>query len=152
MNFVGKWVFHSIVVANENDELVRMSAEEYLNSPMPYIDETDEDEVANEITERKTLIGTQIRVCEDGKMHVLAPLPEGVTQEQVDEAVAAGEIKLMDGMMTDKPFNWEERDGYFWYDTETEGELFGEAADTWYKASNDEGFIDIITTRYVKAE
>ena len=52
MNYIGKWRFHSIGVINESGELIYLSAEEYLNSPMPYIDETDEDAVADEMRER----------------------------------------------------------------------------------------------------
>jgi len=151
MSYVGKWVFHSIASTDENDNWVHLSAEEYLKAPMPYIDETDEDEVQNEIKERKSMIGSQLKVCEDGNMYMLMPLPEGVTQEEVDEAVSAGEIKLVDGMMTDSPSKWEERNGEFWYDTGIEGEVFGEKADSWVKASDDEGFISIFTTRYTKA-
>lgn len=151
MSYVGKWVFHSIASTDENDNWVHLSAEEYLKAPMPYIDETDEDEVQNEIKERKSMIGSQLKVCEDGNMYMLMPLPEGVTQEEVNEAVSAGEIKLVDGMMTDSPSKWEERNGEFWYDTGIEGEVFGEKADSWVKASDDEGFISIFTTRYTKA-
>ena len=43
MDFIGKWKFHSIGVFSDNDELVYLTAEEYLASPMFYIDETDED-------------------------------------------------------------------------------------------------------------
>ena len=151
MSYVGKWVFHSIASTDENDNFVYLSAEEYLKAPMPYIDETDEDEVQNELQERKNMISAQLKICDDGNMYMLMPIPEGVTQEEVDEAVSAGEIKLVDGMMTDSPIKWEERNGEFWYDTGIEGEVFGEKADSWVKASDDEGFISIFTTRYTKA-
>ena len=54
MSYVGRWVFHSIGAVNENDEMVFMNAEEYLASPMPYIDETDEEAVADEMKELLT--------------------------------------------------------------------------------------------------
>ena len=79
MSYVGKWVFHSIGTINENDEMVYMNAEEYLNSPMPYVDESDEEAVADEMRERQRMIGGQIAVSEDGKLYMLAPLPEGVS-------------------------------------------------------------------------
>ena len=41
MIYIGKWRFHSIGVINEAGNLTYMNAEEYINSPMPYIDETD---------------------------------------------------------------------------------------------------------------
>ena len=43
MTYVGKWQFHSIgTVDDETCERVWMNAEEYMNSPMLYIDETDD--------------------------------------------------------------------------------------------------------------
>ena len=39
MSYIGKWRFHSIGVINEAGNLTYMNAEEYINSPMPYIDE-----------------------------------------------------------------------------------------------------------------
>ena len=52
MNYVGKWKFHSVMTYNEENMPVYLSSEEYLNSPMPYIDESNEEEVADEIRER----------------------------------------------------------------------------------------------------
>lgn len=146
MNYVGKWVFHSIGAMNGNDEMVYMDAEEYLNSPMPYVDETDEEAVADEMKERRQMIGGQIAVCEDGKLYMLMPLPEGVSKAEVDQAVKAGVIKLYDGMMTDEPKAWEERDGALWMEV---GE--GMSEDGWAKISDD-GYLLFMTTRYVKAE
>ena len=62
MSYVGKWVFHSIGMVNDSDEVVFLSAEEYLKAPMPYIDESDEEAVADELKERRNMIGGQIAV------------------------------------------------------------------------------------------
>ena len=147
MSYVGKWVFHSIGMVNDSDEVVFLSAEEYLKAPMPYIDESDEEAVADELKERRNMIGGQIAVCEDGKLYMLMPLPEGVSKEEVDKAVKAGAIKLYDGMMTDDPLAWEERDGELWLEV---GE--GMSADGWVKLSDDDGNLRFMTTRYVRAE
>ena len=147
MSYVGKWVFHSIGMVNDSDEMVFLSAEEYLKAPMPYIDESDEEAVADELKERRKMIGGQIAVCEDGKLYMLMPLPEGVSKEEVDEAVKAGDIKLYDGMMTDDPKAWEERDGELWLEV---GE--GMSEDGWVKLSDDDGNLLFMTTRYVRAE
>ena len=147
MSYVGKWVFLSIGTINENDEMVYMNAEEYLNSPMPYVDESDEEAVADEMRERQRMIGGQIAVSEDGKLYMLAPLPEGVSKEEVDRAVQAGIIKLYDGMMTDDPKACEERDGELWLEV---GE--GMSDDGWAKISDDDGYLFFMTTRYVKAK
>ena len=147
MSYVGKWVFHSIGMVNDSDEVVFLSAEEYLKAPMPYIDESDEEAVADELKERRKMIGGQIAVCEDGKLYMLMPLPEGVSKEEVDKAVKAGVIKLYDGMMTDDPKAWEERDGELWLEV---GE--GMSEDGWVKLSDDDGNLRFMTTRYVRAE
>lgn len=151
MNYIGTWVFHSIATINDKEEMVFLNAEEYMDSPMPYVDETDEEAVADELRERKRMVGTHLKVCEDGKLYMLSPLPKGVSQEEVDKAVAAGIITLVDGMMTDRPLVWEERDGALWYDTGIEGEAFGEKGDSWVKAIDEEGYFIFATTRFVKA-
>ena len=147
MSYVGKWVFHSIASTDENDNFVYLPAEEFLKSPMPYIDESDEEAVADEIKERQRMIGGQIAVCEDGKLYMLAPLPEGVPQKEVDRAVAAGIIKLYDGMMTDEPKAWEERDGELWLEVG-----MGMSEDGWVKLSDDDGYLLFMSTRYAKTE
>lgn len=151
MNYIGKWVFHSI--GEMGDDGIRyMNAKEYLASPMLYIDENDAEAVADELAERKKMIGTEIRVLADGTLYMLMPLPEGVSKEDVDAAVAAGEITLYDGMMCERPMKWEERDGALWFDTGIEGEVFGEKADTWAKATDNDGFFNFMTIRFVKGE
>ncbi len=150
MSYIGIWKFHSIGVINDGDELAYLNAEEYINSPMLYIDETDEEAVEDEIKERKQIIGACIEVCEDNKVYMLMPLPEGVSQEDVDAAVAEGQISLRNGMLCGGVMPWEERDGKLWLDTGIEGETFGEKADTWTCAIDDEGFFTFMTTRYIK--
>lgn len=151
MNYIGKWKFHSI--GEMGDEGIRyLNSEEYLASPMPYIDETDADAVAEELAERKKTIGMELRILEDGTLYMLMPLPEGVSEEEVNAAVAAGEITLYDGMMCERPLKWEERDGALWFDTGIEGEVFGEAADTWTKATDDDGYFNFMTFRFSKGE
>lgn len=147
MSYVGKWVFHSIGMVDDSDEMVFLSADEYLNAPMPYIDESDEEAVADELKERQQMIGGQIAVCEDGKLYMLMPLPEGVSKEEVDKAVKAGVIKLYDGMMTDDPKVWEERNGELWLEV---GEGMSEGG--WTKISDDNGYLLFMTTRYTKAD
>lgn len=147
MDYVGRWRFHSIGIVNENDEMVFMNAEEYLKSPMPYVDETDADAVADELRERKQIIGAQIAICDDGKLYMLMPLPDGVTQEEVDAAVEAGHVMLYDGMMTDAPKAWKQQDGQLLLEV---GE--GMSEDGWARIPEDDGMLVFMTTRYVKAD
>ena len=145
MRYVGKWVFHSIGAVTDSDEMVYLSTEDYLKSPMPYIDETDEEAVANELRDRKNMIGMQIEICEDGKLYMLMPLPEDATKEEIDAAVASGEIHLRGGMIAGGLESWEERDGVLWYTTDL-------SEDGWTKGSDEDGFVCFMTVRFVKAD
>ena len=143
MSYVGKWIFHSIGVIADSDEMTYLSAEDYLKSPMLYIDETDEEAVSGELRERRAMIGMQIEICEDGKLYMLMPLPEDVSKEEIDAAVAEGELSLRGGMMIGGVQLWEERDGELWYTTEL-------SDDGWTKGSDDDGFVFFMTIRFVR--
>ena len=40
MDYIGTWVFHSIAAMNDDERgFVYLNAEDYLKSPMPYVDE-----------------------------------------------------------------------------------------------------------------
>ena len=153
MSYLGTWRFHSIGTMRDDGEMVYLTADEYLKEPVPsYIDETDEEAVADELRERKILISMQIKICEGGKLYLLAAIPEDATQEQLDEAIASGELTLMDGMLCQQAVDWEERNGELWFDTGIEGEAFDEPTDSWAKAIDENGFFVFITTRFAKAE
>ena len=143
MSYTGKWIFHSIGTITDSDEMVYLSPEDYLKSPMPYVDESDEEAVSDELRERKTMIGTQIEICEDGKLYMLMPLPEGASEEEINSAVSAGELTLRDGMMLGGIESWEERDGELWYTTAL-------SEDGWTKGSDADGFVFFMTMRFTK--
>ncbi len=152
MTYTGKWKLHSVMTFDESNMPVYLTPEEYLDSPMPYVDESDEEEVAHEMQERRKMIGTLIKICEDGKLYMLSPLPEGVTQAEVDKAVAAGIIKLVDGAMADDPKAWELRDGEFWFDTGIEGEVYEEKVSSWIKPIDENGFFNFMNFRFIKED
>ena len=152
MNYTGKWKLHSVMTFDDDNMPVYLSPEEYLDSPMPYVDESDEEAVADEIKERRNIISMSIKICDDGKLYMLSPLPEGVSQEEVDNAVKAGVIKLVDGQIADEPKSWEMRDGELWFDTGIEGEVYGEKADSWVKPIDENGFFNFMNFRFIKED
>ncbi len=152
MNYTGKWKLHSVMTFDDDNMPVYLSPEEYLDSPMPYVDESDEEAVADEIKERRNIISMSIKICDDGKLYMLSPLPEGVSQEEVDKAVKAGVIKLVDGQIADEPKSWEMRDGELWFDTGIEGEVYGEKADSWVKPIDENGFFNFMNFRFIKED
>ena len=151
MTYIGKWKLHSVMTFDDNDMPVYLTPEEYLNSPMPYVDETDEEAVADEMRERRKMIDTMIKICEDGKLYMLSPLPEGVSQEEIDAAVAEGEIEVEGNMMIAEKHPWKEEDGKILYDSGTEGEAFGEEVSPWLEIKETDNGIEMFTFQLVKA-
>ena len=145
MNYIGKWVFDSIGTLDDEKGMIYLNADEYLTSPMPYIDETDEEAVADEIDERKKTIGMQVKICDDGKLYLLMPVPDGASEAELNEVINTGELMLIDDMLTDKAIAWEERDGELWYD-------IGIGDDSWTKAIDENGYFTIITMRFKKID
>ena len=153
MNYVGKWIFDSIGVRDDSFNLVYLSAEEYLKSPIPsYVDEADAEAVAYEMRERKAAISIVLEVRDDGKVYTFAPIPEEATPEQIEAAIEAGEITVIDGMIVGGVADWEMRGDEMWLDSGIEGEVFGEAADPWVKVADSDEYIDYINMRFKKAE
>lgn len=150
MDYIGNWVFDSIGMPDDEKGFVYLSGDEYLASPMLYIDETDEEAVRDEMNERKKTIGMKVKVCEDGKLYLLMPIPEGVSEKELQEATALGRFMLIDGMLTDKAIAWEEKAGELRYDPGIEGEVFGEKADSWVKEIDKDGYFTFAATRFVK--
>ena len=81
---------------------------------------------------------------EEGLKYLQMPLPEGVSKEEVEAAVEAGVIKVRDGMMTDDPFAWEERDDELWV-------KMGRT-DDFMQFSGDDGFLTMVTTRFERLQ
>ena len=150
MNYIGNWIFDSIGTFDDEKGFIFLSEEEYLASPMPYIDETDEEAVQDEMNERKKMVGMQVKICDDGKLYLLMPIPEGVSEKELQAATDSGRFMLIDGMLTDKAIAWEERDGELWYDTGIEGEVFDEKADSWVKGIDKDGYFTFATIRFVE--
>ncbi len=152
MTYTGKWKLHSVMTFDESDMPVYLTPEEYLSSPMPYVDESDEEAVADEMRERRRMADTFIKICEDGKLYMMMPLPEGVSQEEIDKAVAAGVIKLVDGAIADDPKSWELRDGEFWFDTGIGGEVYDEEVSSWVKPIDENGYFNFMNFRFIKED
>lgn len=149
MDYIGTWSFHSIGTFGE-EGMVYLDAQSYLDSPMPYVDTSDPEAVADEMNERRRAVETKVKICPDGKLYMLMPIPASASQEEVDQAVAAGIFTLVDGMLADRPMAWELRDGALWIDTGMEGTVFDEKADTWVKAVDEEGLFCFFTSRFQK--
>ena len=143
MTILGKWAFHSIATYDEENNLVYLNREEYLASPMPYIDETDVEQVADEVRERMQTVNMQVQVFENQTLYLLVPIPEDVSKAELREALDRGEFILYDQMLTDRAIPWEIRDNELYY-------AMGDGE--WVKAIDEDGFFTVFTTRFQKVD
>ena len=89
----------------------------------------------------------------DGLFKIVMDIPEGIPQEKIDQAVAAGEIRLFDSRsMIVEEHPWKEEDGKYYYDSGIQGEVLGEPVSSWMEIQETEDGIEWMTYRLVKAE
>ena len=101
----------------------------------------------------KMLLQTVVVFNEDGTIDFFCPLPEGVSQEEIDAALAAGQLRLKDGMMVMDQKQWRNEDGKVFTNTGAEGEVLGEKIGPWEELKMLDGDkIEMMLYRLKRAE
>lgn len=139
INLVGKWSIAQVLQFNDNSNQMEWTRVEDILSG----EDVDRDTI--------TLLNSIVEFEEDGRMLMLAPLPEGVSQAEVDAAVAAGHIKVKDGRMYFEEKHWKTEDGVNYTDTMPEGEVLGEKVGPWEKVTEyEDGTVVFMTYRLAR--
>jgi hypothetical protein len=100
----------------------------------------------------KQSLGYSYLFTEDGKAQVLMPIPANIPKEQIDAAIASGEVKLFDdSTMVLEEKAWKEEDGKLLFDTGAKGEVLGETVSPWVEIKESGNGIELMTYRLVKA-
>ena len=140
MVYSGLWKLKEVLVFNEDFERVWKSVDELL---------ADE----NTDSSDKKLYSMLIEFSDDGFVKMMMPIPEGVSQEEIDEALSSGELELYgDNLMVFEKHPWKETDGKIKYDTGTKGTVFGEPIDPWDEVKEEDGMVRILTYHLVRAD
>jgi len=145
MKYIGKWKFHSIAAWDDDGNKIYLNAQEYLNSPMPYVDESDEEAVADEINERKRMIDMAVKIQKDGSLYMLMPVPESASEEELNAFLEESGMMLVDGMLCEKALKWEMRDDGLWFEAG-----YADNEDGMVKAIDEDGYFVFFTTRFEK--
>lgn len=86
----------------------------------------------DEYNETLNMFDYVMEFTDDYKVLSYMPIPKHVTQEQIDQAVASGEVKIVDGMMCcEEPKEWKAVNGHYYYNTKEHREIFGEIKSPW---------------------
>lgn len=140
MDLIGRWKIVEAIRFDENFKPEWASIEEIL------ADEELE-------PEDKIMYSSFMEFTEDGRVLNLSPIPEDLSQEEIDEVVENCEYELYEGYIKLAEYSWKTENGkYYFVDTHIKGEILGEEASSWVELNIVDGVMDITTLRIVKDE
>lgn len=85
--------------------------------------------------------------ADDGKVKVLVPIPEGATQQEIDEAVAAGIVEVYDEKtMVGGVYEWKTEDGKIYVDSG----LHNKGEHDWGEVTETDGMLNFLTYKLVR--
>ena len=141
MDLIGKWVVAETMQFNDEKCQMEWASVETILAQ----EELDKD--------LKLLLQTVVVFNEDGTIDFFCPFPEGVSQEEIDAALAAGQLRLKDGMMVMDQKQWKSEDGKVFANTGAEGEVLGEKVGPWEELKMLDGDkIEMMLYRLKRAE
>lgn len=136
-DLIGKWRVAEILTYDDaTSGLVWVKVEDLLAKP--------------DLGEDFTLAAKSILEFDKDKIYLLSPISEGVTKEEIDEALASGELVLRDGMMCPESFEWKIENGKPYINSHAEGEVLGEKVSPWVEIKEAGDMIELMTFRVVK--
>ncbi len=136
-DFIGKWRVAEMLWYNDKKEDFEwLHVEDFLSKP---------DIDTEYVHAAKTIVE-----FDESKIYLLVPIPEGVTQEEIDEAVKSGEIQLKDGLMFAECYDWKIENGKAYFDTQEEAEVLGEIVSPWHEIEEVGDMIELQTFRLEK--
>ncbi|MBO7353975.1 MAG: hypothetical protein J6U61_06945 [Lachnospiraceae bacterium] len=93
----------------------------------------------HEAAQTKSLIDARYEFTEDHRVLEKMKVPDGVGEDEIKAAIEAGEIKdYKDGYFSRGEKQWKAVGGKYYYDTQEQRELFGEAQSSWDELVFDE--------------
>ncbi len=136
-DFIGKWRVAEMLWYNDKKEDFEwLKVEDFLAKP--------------NIDDDYAIAAKTIMEFDNSKIYMLVPIPEGVSQEEIDEAVKSGEIQLKDGMMYAECYDWKIENDKAYFDTQEEGEVMGEKVSPWHEIEEVGDMIELMTFRFTK--
>ena len=136
-DFIGTWRVAEVMTFNEETSSMGWTKSEVL--------------LANPDLDKEYKMMAQAKAEFDKEqIHMLSPIPEGVSQEEIYEAVASGELVLKDGLMNLESFDWKIEDGKAYFNSHAEGEAFGEKLSPWVEIKEIGDMIELMTFHLIK--
>ena len=139
MDLVGRWKVVEAIRFDENFKPEWASIEEIL---------ADEELQP----EDKIVYSSFMDFTEDERVLNLSPIPEDLSQEEIDDVIESGEYELYEGYIKLTEYRWKTENGKYYLDTNIRGEVLGEEISPWEEISVVDGIMETMTVRVAKAE
>lgn len=156
MNYTGTYKIisiHTILPATAEDE--KEGLKEAWLTPEEYV-KTMSSGDPHEDAELNMVAYGRLLVEEGGKLYDLIAIPDGVSKEDIDAAVAQGSKVYDEKYLLADPEDfkeWEMRGDDFYTKTGIQGTILGEETDPWIKSNQDDGTIilgEFVQIKYEK--
>ena len=139
MSLVGRWKIVEAIRFNEEFKPEWAPIEELLAD--------EELELGDKI-----MYSSFMEFTEDGRVLNLSPIPEDLSQEELDEVIENCEYELYEGYIKLTEYRWKTENGKYYLDTNIQGEVLGEEVSPWEEISVVDGIMETMTVRVAKAE
>ncbi len=139
MDILGKWKICAEMMFNDNFEKIWKSAEEIL------ADKDMEDS-------SKVILGSSFIFCDDGYIRVIMPMPEDISPEEMEEAIAQGELELYNGQAVFDKHPYKIVGEKIMYDSGAKGEVLGEKVSPWVEIPYEDGKLQMFLYKLERAD
>ena len=135
LNVVGRWKIEKVL---------------FMDSDLNQSWRPVEDILADDSVEDKDLFYSKALFTEDGRLLMMLEKPEDMSQEEVDEMVASGEMEVYEDYLVYEKFPWKEEDGKILFDSGAKMEVLGEEIPSWIEIKSDGDGILLFTYKLVR--
>ena len=138
MDITGMWKIKEALRFNDNYEREWVSVDSIL---------ADE----NTDSSDRMMLSSKVLFDNDGFIRMMMPIPEDMPQEEMDEAIAEGELELYgDDMMVFEKYPYKTENGRIMFNTGVRGEIFGETVDPWTEINETDGILEFFAYHLAK--
>jgi len=109
-----------------------------------------EDLLADESVDDKDLYMSKVMFTEGGEILMMLEKPDDMSQEEVDELIASGEMEAYEDYIVYEKFPWKVEDDKVMFDSGTKGEILGMEVSPWVEIKGNDDEVFFMTYKLVK--
>jgi len=109
-----------------------------------------EDLLADESVDDKDLYMSKVMFTEGGEILMMLEKPDDMSQEEVDELIASGEMEAYEDYIVYEKFPWKVEDDKVMFDSGTKGEVLDMEVSPWAEIKGNDDEVFFMTYKLVR--